>query len=154
MINKANGFIHGINKRHRKLDDKYVDNKNWTDLVGELLLGLKDVKPYVQLDYDVKNFLFTTEEFDEIIQLIDRAILLYKEFKPFEELKVIQVEKYKVDNPYHLNKQIKESISHYKRSLHEIKECERQYKNDFIQFRNNEYQAELKTCRSYPDQLS
>ena len=154
VINKANGFIQGINKRHRKLDDKYVDNKNWTALVGELLLGLNEIKPYVQLGYDVKNFLFTTEEFDEIVQLIDRAILLYKEFKPFEELKVIHIEKYKVENPYLLNNKIKESINQYKRSLHEIKECERQYKNDFIQFRNNEYQAELKICRSYLDQLS
>ena len=154
VINKANGFIHDINKKHRKLGDKYVANKNWTDLVGELLLELNHVKPYVQLDYDVKNFLFTTEEFDEIIQLIDRAILLYKEFKPFEELKVIHIEKYKVDNPYHLNNQIKEAINLYKRSLQQIKESERQYKNDFIEFRNNEYQAELKICRSYLDQLS
>ena len=69
VIIKANGFIHDINKKHRKLGDKYVANKNWTDLVGELLLELNHVKPYVQLDYDVKNFLFTTEEFDEIIQL-------------------------------------------------------------------------------------
>ena len=35
VIIKANGFIHDINKKHRKLGDKYVANKNWTDLVGE-----------------------------------------------------------------------------------------------------------------------
>lgn len=153
VINKANGFINDINKRHRKLNDKYVTNKNWTDLVGELLMELNQIQPYVKLNYEIKNFIFTTEEFDEITQIIDRAILFFNEFKPFKDLNIINTEKYHVDNPYHLNNQIKAAISLYKSKIELIKELEKQFKIHFFQCRNAEYQAELKTLRIYLDQF-
>lgn len=153
VIDKANGFINGINKKHRKLNDKHVNNKNWTDLVGELLMELHQIQPYVKLNYEVNNFIFTTEEFDEITQVIDRAILFYNEFKSFKDLAIIYTEKFNVDNPYHLNNQIKSAISLYKKQIEQIKDLEKQYKIYFFQCRNSEYQSELKTLRTYLDQF-
>ena len=153
VIDKANGFINGINKRHRKLNDKHVKNKNWTDLVGELLIEINQIQPYVKLNYDENNFNFTTEEFDEITQVIDRAILLYNEFKPFKDLNIIHTAKYHVDNPYQLNNQIKSAISLYKSKIEQIKELEKQYKIYYFKCRNSEYQSELKALRIYLDQF-
>src|SRR5690606_36468419 len=42
IIEKSKTLIDSINKRHKKLGEHLVGNKNWTHIVGSLLSELKD----------------------------------------------------------------------------------------------------------------
>jgi DNA polymerase III delta prime subunit len=154
LLQKANGFIQGINKRHRKLNVKQLKNKNWTDLVGELLMNLQQIQTDSPLQYEAKNFLFNAVEFEEISQIIDRAALLYQEFKPFRDLKILNEALYREENPYHLHHQIKTAINSYKTKIEHIKELEIKIKTHFFQSRNEEFQTALQILRNYLDSVS
>ena len=115
LICKTKDLIISINKKHKKLDEKLLSNKSWTDIVGTLLLELKGADEDYALQIDKTHFNFTSEELNSTLGLVQKGQQLYNEYKKIEATSYINPKKFSGDNPYLIEQKIIDDFDFYRK---------------------------------------
>ena len=93
LIKQAKDLITSINDKHQKLDERILDDKSWTDVVGKYLSELKWINDEALVNVDDSIFDYTTQEYYELLNLIEKGQSLYDDFKDYENLSFLNSEK-------------------------------------------------------------
>ena len=145
IINKAQSLIDSINKKHLKLGEELISNKNWTHIVGWLLSEMKENEEEFNLELEKDIFKYNSSELDDYIELIRKGQSLYTNFIPYIELSFLNPDKFIGDNPFIIEQQLKEDFLHYKKVLASILEKTLIYKAEYSKKRNTQFSLQLKS---------
>jgi very-short-patch-repair endonuclease/transcription elongation GreA/GreB family factor len=154
LITKAKDLITNINSKHQKIDEKLLGNKIWTDIVGNLISEIKGSEEDKSLNIEKNIFEFTLQEFNILIDLVQKGQLLYDDYKQFESSSFINPEKFVGDNPFKIEQEIDESFEKYSKSFEKIKELESDFKNEYIKSRKKQISAQLASCADIHNSIS
>ena len=113
LITKAKDLITNINSKHQKIDEKLLGNKNWTNVVGSLISEIKGSEENNTLNIEKNIFQYTSQEFNNLIDLVQKGQSLYDDYKQFESNSFINPEKFVGDNPFKIEQEINESFENY-----------------------------------------
>ena len=138
IIDKAKSLIDSINKKHVKLGEKLVGNKNWTRIVGELLSELKGNDEDYNLEIEKGVFNYESTELNDFLELIRKGNLLYSEFEPNKELSFLNPFRLIGDNPYQIEDEIKASFDFYSTELKSVEHSIIKYHEEYSLIRNTE----------------
>lgn len=139
IIEKSKNLIDSINKRHKKLGENLVGNKNWTHIVGSLLSELKDNSEEYNLDLAKDTFSYESSELNQLLELIRKGQNLYDEFKPHLNLSFINSTKLVGDNPFIIEQQIEEDFSIYKKEFQTLLDNISSYEVEYYKIRNEQF---------------
>lgn len=148
IIEKSKSLINNINKRHQKLGEKLIGNKNWTNVVGSLLSELKDNSEDYNLNLSIDTFSYESAELNKLLELIRKGQNLYNDYKPFKDLSFLNSSKLIGDNPFIIEQQINEDFTSYKNQLESINQEILKYEQEFYRIRKDQIgqqEAEIKT---------
>lgn len=145
LIQKAKGLILNINNKHQKLDKKLIGNKSWTDVVGSLLTELKGNTDDANLNLEGDLFNYSMPELNTMLDLVQKGQILYKEYSPIESISFINSLRLVGDNPFVVERKIKESFDLYSNLVEEIKFLLEASRNDFINLRKSELNFQIDT---------
>lgn len=137
ILNKSKNLIQSINEKHKKIDEKLIGNKNWTDVVGLLWKEFKSNKESYNLDLESNIFSFELSELDSIIEMIRKGQNLYNDYKPFEKLSFLNPSKLVGENPFIIEKAIKEDFTSYNKQKNTIESLLSEYELEFYKIRKN-----------------
>jgi very-short-patch-repair endonuclease len=129
LLSRSKSLIDSINRKHKKLGKKLLENNSWPNTVGMLLAELKSNKEDFELDFDKSLFRYESKELNELLQFVQKGQRLYDEYKPYQKLSFLNHAKLIGDNPYSLEQQIKEDFNIYlekfrgqESTIHEIRQ--------------------------------
>jgi superfamily I DNA and/or RNA helicase/transcription elongation GreA/GreB family factor/very-short-patch-repair endonuclease len=122
LISKAKRLINSVNSKHKKLDEKLLEDKSWVYVVGILLSELKDVDGNVNESFDSYKFEYSSTELEILSDIVKKGEELYKEYKIYENLSNLNNTKFENDNPYQLRELIISSFNYYQEELKYIKD--------------------------------
>lgn len=142
-VTKAKNLITNINSKHQKIDEKLLGNKIWTDVVGNLISEIKGSEKDSAISTDKNIFQYSTQEFNSLIDLVEKGKLLYNDYKPFESNSFINPEKFTGDNPFKIEQDIEESFEKYLKSYEKLKQLEGDFKNEYLAVRRNQLSEQL-----------
>lgn len=138
LIEKSKNLIDSINKRHRKLGENLVGNRNWTQTVGKLLAELKDNSEEFNLELEKDTFNYESSELNNLLELIRKGEDLNKKFKPIKGLSFLNSSKLIGDNPFIIEQKIKEDFLHYKKEHEAILKQILDYEQEFYAIRKDQ----------------
>lgn len=147
IIEKSKSLIDSINKRHQKLGEKLIGNKNWTSIVGSLLSELKGNSEDYKLDLSKDIFSYESAELNSLLELIRKGQNLYNDYKQFKELTFLNPSKLVGNNPFLLEQRIEKDFNAYEKDLKEINQLISQYKQEFYEIRRkqlNQQETDIK----------
>ncbi len=121
LLNKAKGLISSINRKHRKLDTKILGDKNWTDVVGDLIKEMKVLTFDSEFDIKKSELNYSAHELNSLLEIIDKGQPLYQAFKKYENSTLLNDQKLEGNNPDALKEAILQDISYYISELSIIK---------------------------------
>lgn len=153
-INKAKDLITNINSKHQKIDEKLLGNKIWTDIVGNLISEIKGSEENNNLNLEKNIFQYSSQEFNILIDLIQKGQLLYDDYRKFESNSFINSEKFIGDNPFKIEQEINESFKKYLNYFEMIKELESDFKNEYIKSRKKQISVQLDSCTDIHNSIS
>ncbi len=113
IIDKAKSLIDSINKKHLKLGEKLIGNKNWTHIVGSFLSQLKGNEEEYKLDIEKGAFKYDSTELNNFLELIRKGQNLYNDYKPNKETSFLNSLKLIEENPFVIEQKIKEDFQNY-----------------------------------------
>lgn len=145
IIEKSKNLIDSINKRHKKLGENLVGNKNWTHIVGSLLSELKDNSEEYNLDLSKDSFSYESSELNQLLELIRNGQNLYDEFKPHIDLSFLNSTKLIGDNPFIIEQQIEEDFLTYKKELKTLIENISSYELEYYKIRDEQFKLQKKS---------
>lgn len=145
IIDKAKSLIDSINKKHLKLDEKLIGNKNWTHIVGSFLSQLKGNEEEYKLDIEKGVFKYDSTELNDFLELIRKGHNLYNDFKPNKDVSFLNSSKLLGDNPYLIEQQLKDDFSDYQLELASILKNISKYENEYNQIRNSQLKEQLQS---------
>jgi hypothetical protein len=154
FITKAKDLITNINSKHQKIDEKLLGNKIWTDIVGNLISEIKGSEDDNSLNIEKNIFQYTSQEFNSLIDLVQKGQLLYDDYKQFKSNSFINPEKFVGDNPFKIEQEIDESFEKYLKSFERIKQLENDFKNEYIKSRKKQISAQLDSCADIHKSIS
>jgi len=149
IINKSISLIQTINKKHEKLDQKLIGNKNWTSIVGELLSELKNNLEDYNLDIDKSNFKYDSNELNLLLELIRKGKNLHKPYFTNKELSFLNSAKLVGDNPYIVEQRINEDFSMYRNELNALIEKISIYEKEYYSIRNSQLKEQNDIIRNH-----
>jgi superfamily I DNA and/or RNA helicase/very-short-patch-repair endonuclease len=117
IINKAKLLIDSINKKHLKLDENILGNKNWTYIVGWLLSELKENKDENDLDFERDFFQYELPELNNFLEIIRKGQKYFNEYNLNKEYSYLNSSKLVGDNPFELEQKINQAFKYYKDEL-------------------------------------
>jgi transcription elongation GreA/GreB family factor len=153
-INKAKDLITNINAKHQKIDEKLLGNKIWTDIVGNLISEIKGSEENNNLNLEKNIFQYSSQEFNILIDLVQKGQLLYDDYRKFESNSFINSEKFVGDNPFKIEQEINESFEKYLKYFERIKELESDFKNEYIKSRKKQISVQLDSCTDIHNSIS
>ncbi|MDP4185889.1 MAG: hypothetical protein Q8862_12115, partial [Bacteroidota bacterium] len=112
--------------------------KSWTKIVGILLKELKNTKEDNRLNLDHIHFNYSSQELDNILDLIQKGQSLYTDFKLNESSYFINSSKFEGNNPYFIENNIKECFILYNSELEKIKALNYECKKAYFEYRKSE----------------
>lgn len=154
IIDKSKSLIDAINKRHKKLGEKLIGNKNWTNIVGSLLSELKDNTEDYNLDLGKDTFSYKSSELNELLELIRKGQSLYKDYKPFKDLSFLNSSKLVGDNPFIIEQDINEDFNNYKRETESIEQLVSKYEREYYNIRQKQLNHQETEVNSIIDALN
>ncbi len=149
LITKAKDLITNINSKHQKIDEKLLGNKNWTNVVGSLISEIKGSEENNTLNIEKNIFQYTSQEFNNLIDLVQKGQSLYDDYKQFESNSFINPEKFVGDNPFKIEQEINESFENYLKTNERIKQLESDFKNEYLKSRKKQISAHYNCNRIY-----
>jgi len=113
ITKQAQKIINIINSKHKKLDQKLLED-NWSNTVGKLLVMLRNNKTTdYKINYDNSIFQFNSEEFNEITSMLIDAEPVFAEYKDFSNLLFLNTDIYINDNAFVLEEKIKKTLTNF-----------------------------------------
>lgn len=106
-----------INTVHELLNSDLISGKNWTEIVGDLLL-FQDTKE--NIDVQDIQFSFSEEEGKEIEYVLEKGKEVYQEYQPFEKSSFINPEKLIRENFHNSLQNLDNSFHDYEKRWDEI----------------------------------
>lgn len=143
-IERAKKLIDSINSKHFKIGKKLAGDRNWTQTVGALLKNLKKIEENYDLNLDKKLFEYTSDELNKLLETLREGQGLYEDFKPFKNFTFLDPSKLIGENPFLIEREIKESLDEYKKAFVEVEGLIKDYKKDYIKLRSEEFRKEIK----------
>ncbi|TPV33225.1 DUF4011 domain-containing protein [Paucihalobacter ruber] len=149
IIKKSKSLIDAINKRHQKLDEKLLGNSNWTNIVGAFLSQLKGFSEDYKLNLNSELFQFETDELNRWLELIRQGQTLYQEYQPYNELSFLNSEKLVGENPFVVERRIKEDFKKYEDFLTKIIDNWNKLRLEYFEIRRKEYAQQKRVIDKY-----
>ncbi len=137
-IDKSKNLIDSINKKHLKIGEKLINDRNWTQTVGVLLSNLRNVEEDYQLNLDKKLFEYSTDELNGLLEILREGQTLYENYKNFEKHSFLNTSKYIGENPFSIERDIKETFSAYYLNFNEINDLIKKFKEEYRKLRDKE----------------
>jgi len=138
LIKKAKTLIASINEKHKKLDQKLLGNKSWTDIVGMLLSELNGMEANYTLNMDKSKFKYSSQELNKLLEIVQKGQQLYAKYQSFESNSFLNPKKLTGNNPYSIEQRINDSFDNYETAIFEIRKIESEYKNEYNELRKKE----------------
>lgn len=146
IIRKLKILIDSINKKHKKLDEKLIGNRNWTDIVGALLAELKNNSEDCNLNLRKDIFSYESSELTKLLELIRKGQNLNNDYLPFKNLSFLNPSKLVGNNPFLIEQQINEDFKQYEEAYSRIEEKNKAYHGEYFNIRKKEIVGEIKHC--------
>ena len=143
IIKKAEGIINSINCKHKKLDEKLLLNKSWTDIVGNLLTELKELVDDCNLDVDKVHFNYSSQELNSFLELVQKGQSLYNDFNLNKTASFINPIKLIGDNPYLLEQNINDDFDFYCKEIESINILFELVKKEYSNLRDQELNSQI-----------
>ncbi len=142
---KLKSLIKSINNRHKMIGKLVFDEENWTDTVGKYLKKLKTINNEDLISLPRENFQFVNEELENIINVLGRGEILYKNFEQLELHVFINPSIFKNVNLVELEENARNAYGIFSQKFSELKS----YKTIlFNEFRENQL-AKNKTNKQF-----
>tara|TARA_B100001057_G_scaffold400033_1_gene411115 strand:- start:2161 stop:6618 length:4458 start_codon:yes stop_codon:yes gene_type:complete len=151
---KIKSLLIKINKKHQKLSEKIINNKSWTQLVGNFLKIKNRINDDYDLDLKPSLFKFSDNELDEILIKLNDANSLYNSYLKNKENLFLNEKKLLGENSFQIEKLIREDFSYYKKELENILDLINEYKNQFIDIGNKLYEKESNSFNQLYDKIN
>ncbi len=142
LITRAKRLISSINNKHKKIDEKLLGNKSWTDIVGWLLAELKSNNEETDLNLDKNLFKYTSQELDNLLDLVQKGQLLYRDFKPIETTSFINPNKLVGNNPYLIEQSLHNDFDFYYKQLESIKSFLEANRIEYLNLRKEDFKEQ------------
>ncbi len=143
IIKTSSNVIDRINRSHKKIGEKVLGEKNWTDTVGTLLNSLRENNEEPHLNLDSSVFNYNAKEFNHFIDLVKSGHNYFIEYEKYKDLTFLRANKLKGDNPFLIEQQIEADFSSYKKSLKEIKKKIEEFEEEYILTRKKEIEDQI-----------
>lgn len=148
LIQKAKDLITNINNKHQKLDTKLIGNKSWSDVVGNLLAELKGNPDESNLNIEKNLFIYSMQELNTLLDLVQKGQTLYKEYLPIESMSFINSQKLVGDNPYLIEQSINEDFDFYSKQLEQIKLLLETNRSEYFSLRKSELKSQISSIEN------
>lgn len=135
LIKKTKTLIESINGKHKKLDEKILGDKSWTDIVGTLLSELNGTDEVHTLNIDKSQFKFNSQELNELLEIVQKGQSLYSNYQTYDSTSFLNSKQLVGDNPYVIEQKINDSFEEYEKSLQKVCELESKYKGEYFKLR-------------------
>ena len=129
-----------INAVHQSLNMDLLPDKNWTEIVGNLL-EFKDDNELINLK-DI-NFNFSANEFREVEAILNLTAPLYAEYKKYQTLYFLNQDQLISQNFHSSLQNLDQAFQHYKNELNEIEQLIQEYHPIFIERKKQEFGQNL-----------
>lgn len=153
LIKKAKSLIESINGKHKKLDEKLLGGKSWTDIVGTLLSELNGISEDHTLNIDKSQFKYNSQELNELIELVQKGQSLYSSYQSYDSTSFLNSKKLVGDNPYVIEQGINDSFEEYEKALRKISELESKYKSEYFKLRKAELSEQILSGKQIQDSI-
>ncbi len=154
IINSSQDLINSINNKHKKLAEKLLDNKNWTDIVGELLATTKVQNKTDELEIDPNLFDFTSQEFTNLLDTLVKGYPLNQQYIKTKPYSYLNTQKLLGNNQFQIEQEIKTAFKQYQYSLNSIYKQAEDYKIEYYQIRNQQLEEQTAKLQTQIDKLN
>jgi len=154
LIKKAKNLIEAINTNHKKLDEKLLGDKSWTEVVGTLLSELNGIDKDNNLTIVKPKFNYSSQELNELIELVQRGQSLYSEYNHLELKSFLNSNKLTGDNPYIIEQKINDSFDEYQKVLVKINELETKYRSEYFKLRKSELSEQIQIGKKIQNSIN
>lgn len=117
LIEETENLIEKVNEHHLKSEETLLEDKNWSFWVGERLKILKELGGEEALNLSGFNFQFSDKEFRELVQITSKGESLYAGYKIVEGFDFINPDALTGDNPFIIEKELKNHLSTYRQEF-------------------------------------
>jgi len=129
-----------INAVHQKLNLDLVGNKNWTEIIGQMLSFEENKEP---IDLNSISFEFNTKEFNSLIEIIEAGQPLFEKFEKYRSNYFYNPKKITTENAFTIQQKINDSFREYKNYWQEINELASQFESFYYTRRKAEFSNQL-----------
>ncbi|MCB9235317.1 MAG: GreA/GreB family elongation factor [Bacteroidia bacterium] len=154
LIKKAKTSIESINGKHKKLDEKLLGDKSWTDIVGTLLSELNGTDENHTLNIDKSQFKYNSKELNGLLEIVEKGQVLFSNYQRFKSKSFLNSEKLIGDNPYVIEQGISDSFEKYEKAHLYINELESKFKEEYFKLRKSELSGQIQRGRQIQDSIN
>ena len=144
FISRCKSLIDLICNPYETLDENSMENINWSQIVNQLLMRLKNTEEEIQLELD-RTYEFNPQELDEQLKIVEKGQRLFNEYKAYKEFSFINPKKLTGDNPKTIEQRINDDFQHYSKEIEDIKALEEKFKNQYVKQRKKELSDQINT---------
>ena len=145
QISEIKNHQDNVNAVHHLLNKELLPDKNWSEIVGTLL-EFKDTKETVDLQN--ASFNFSTEEFNEIENLLHVGAPLYGEYQPFIAASFLDPEKLIRENFHTSLQNLNQAFQNYQTTRSEIQTLIHDYEPIYTEKKKQEFGRNLQKVNS------
>nr|WP_315145787.1 AAA domain-containing protein [uncultured Flavobacterium sp.] len=154
LIKKAKGLIEIINGQHKKIDEKLLSDKSWTDIVGTLLSQLNGYEEDHTLNIEKSQFNFNSQELNGLLELVQKGQNLYSNYQTYDSTSFLNSKKLVGDNPYLIEEGINDSFEEYEKLLQKLYKLESHYKIEYFNLRKAELAKQIQIGKQIQDLIN
>ena len=154
LIKKAKTLIESINGKHKKLDEKLLGDKSWTDIVGTLLSELNGTDEDHCLNIDKSQFKYNSQELNGLLEIVQKGRSLYSNYQTYYSTSFLNSKKLVGDNPYAIEQGINDSFEEYEKSFQKVCELESKYRSEYFKLRKNELSEQIRSGKQIQDSIN
>lgn len=148
-IEKSKKLIDSINNKHIKVGKKLAGDRNWTQTVGVLLSNLKKVKEHYNLNLDKKLFEYSSDELNGLLETLREGQSLYVDYAKYVNLSFLNTSKFTGENPFLVERTIKDTFDEYQEILSGIEILIKTYKEEYLDLRAKEVEGEFDEIKNH-----
>ena len=145
QIAEITGHQNNVNAVHHLLNTELLPEKNWSEIVGNLLEFEDSTET---LDLQDSIFSFSKEEFTEIEILLNEGESLFKEYEPFIAAFFLNTEKLIQENFHSSLQNLDQSFQGYQKFWKEIQILIRHFQTIYIEKKKEEFGQNLQRLTS------
>ena len=131
QVSRAEKIIHTINTCHKNIDKLLIDDKNWTESVGDYLKEKKAIDSSPKnLDFNSDLFKYYDNELNEFLEVLQKGESLYFFAFPYLRIHPFNTSKIVGDSLYLLESRLRNDLLKYKRAIEEIDKLHLRFMHD------------------------